>query len=68
MLVAFVMLVAPLQLVPFLRDRWPTVHRASGYLLFTAGGGLVHIAVRGTLGGVLMDISFSLVLAYMALV
>ena len=65
MLGAFVTLVAPLQLVPFLRNRWPTVHRASGYLIFTAAlltasGGLVYIAVRGTIGGALMDIGFSL--------
>lgn len=65
MLGALVTLLAPLQLVSFLRDRWPTVHRASGYLIFTvamltAAGGLIYIAVRGTIGGALMDIGFSL--------
>jgi hypothetical protein len=65
MLGALVTLLAPLQLISCLRDRWPVVHRAAGYLLFvaailTAGGGLVYIAVRGTIGGVLMDIGFSL--------
>jgi hypothetical protein len=65
MLGALVTLLAPLQLVSSLRDRWPTVHRAGGYLLviaamLTAGGGLVYIAVRGTIGGALMDVGFSL--------
>lgn len=65
MLGALVTLLAPLQLVSSVRDRWPTVHHATGYLLFTAAmltasGGLVYIAVRGTIGGALMDIGFSL--------
>lgn len=62
---ALVTLLVPLQLVSSLRARWPTLHRANGYLLFTAAmltasGGLVYIAVRGTIGGALMDIGFSL--------
>lgn len=65
MLGALVTLLAPLQLMSSLRDRWPTLHRASGYLLvsaamLTAGGGLVYIVVRGTIGGALMDVGFSL--------
>ncbi len=65
MLGALVTLLAPLQLMPFLRYRWPASHRASGYLLvsvamLTAGGGLVYIAVRGTIGGTSMDVGFSL--------
>lgn len=65
MLGALVTLLAPLQLVSSVRKRWPAVHRASGYLLFTAAmltasGGLVYIAVRGTIGGALMDAGFSL--------
>lgn len=41
------------------------LHRAIGYLFFvtailTTGGGLACIAVRGTIGGWLMDIGFSL--------
>jgi hypothetical protein len=65
MLGALVTLMAPLQLVSSLRNRWPAIHRASGYLIFTAamltaGGELVYIAVRGTIGGALMDIGFSL--------
>lgn len=60
-----VTLLAPLQLLPLLRDRWPAVHRAIGYVLvtaamLTAGGGLIYIAVRGTIGGTLMDLGFSL--------
>jgi hypothetical protein len=65
MLGALVTLLTPLQLMSSLRDRWPTVHRAIGYLLITAAmlaaaGGLVYIAVRGTIGGTLMDVGFSL--------
>lgn len=72
MLGAIVMLLAPLQLMSSLRDRWPTVHRASGYVLITAAmlaaaGGLVYIAVRGTIGGTLMDVGFSLYGACLAM-
>jgi hypothetical protein len=65
MLGALVTLLAPLQLVRSVRDRWPAVHRASGYLIvaaamLTAGGGFVYIAVRGTIGGTMMDVGFGL--------
>jgi hypothetical protein len=62
---ALVTLLAPLQPISRMRDRWPALHRAIGYLLFvtailTTGGGLACIAVRGTIGRWLMDIGFSL--------
>ncbi len=62
---ALITVLAPLQLMSSLRNRWPAVHRASGYVLFTAAvltasGGLVYIVVRGTIGGSLMDVGFSL--------
>jgi hypothetical protein len=65
MLGALVTLLVPLQWVPGVRNRWPAVHRAIGYVLIvaamlTASGGLTYIAVRGTIGGVPMDIGFSL--------
>lgn len=60
---AVVALLAPLQLLSFIRERWPRVHRAGGYLLATAAiltavGGWIYIVVRGTIGGVMMDIGF----------
>jgi hypothetical protein len=62
---ALVTVLAPLQLLQALRNRWPTIHRANGYLLFgaallTGAGGLVYIAVRGAIGGALMNIGFSI--------
>lgn len=65
MLGAIVTLLVPVQLMASVRDRWPSVHRASGYVIitaamFTAVGGLVYIAVRGTAGGPAMDVGFSL--------
>jgi hypothetical protein len=55
----------PLQLVPSLRLRLPALHRWSGRLIIlaavvTAVGGLVYIPLRGTIGGVPMNIGFSL--------
>lgn len=61
---AVITLLAPLQLVPMIRRRWPAVHRASGYAvvvlaLLTGTGGLLFIALRGTIGGPLMDAAFA---------
>lgn len=58
-------LLTPLQLASWVRERWPAFHRASGYLVITtamatACGGLVYIAVRGTIGGTLMNVGLSL--------
>ncbi len=55
----------PFQLIPAIRRRWPALHRWSGRLIIVAGvatavGGLVYIALRGTIGGTPMDIGFSL--------
>lgn len=57
-------LLAPLQLLPAVRRRWPALHRASGYALaalalVTALGGLAFIALRGTIGGPPMDAAFA---------
>lgn len=55
---------APLQALPILRRRWPAVHRKFGYVLFglalaTGAGGLVYIAVSGTVGGWWMSFWFA---------
>lgn len=55
---------APLQALPILRRRWPAVHRKFGYALFglalaTGAGGLVYIAVSGTVGGWWMSFWFA---------
>lgn len=56
---------APLQLIPALRRRWPRVHRALGYVIAvlaasTAAGGLVYISIHGTIGGSPMSAGFTL--------
>ena len=63
---------APLQLMPVIRRRWPRLHRGAGYLLaglaaVTAVAGLVFIALRGTVGGPWMDVAFALYGALMLL-
>lgn len=55
----------PIQLIPSIRRRAPSLHRASGYLLAASAGvagvgGLVYIALRGTVGGPLMSMAFGL--------
>lgn len=55
---------APLQALPILRRRWPHVHRRAGYGLFglalvTGVGGLVYIALNGTVGGWWMSLWFT---------
>jgi hypothetical protein len=53
-----------LQLLPFVRERYPMVHRWSGRVyviacLLSAIGGLIFIALKGTIGGLVMDIGFT---------
>lgn len=62
---AIITLLAPFQLMGPLRHRWPTLHRLSGRILvttafLTAICGLTYIALRGTIGGPMMNIGFSL--------
>ncbi len=62
---AVVTLLAPLQLIPWLRMRHPGWHRWSGRVitllgLVTGAAGLVHILSRGTIGGWVMDLGFGL--------
>lgn len=58
-------LLVPLQLVAPLRRRFPRLHRWSGRLIvlaaiLTAIGGLIYIALRGTIGGAVMNAGFML--------
>jgi uncharacterized membrane protein len=62
---AVVTLVAPFQLWHWPRHKAPRIHRLLGYLLATTAaltgvGGLVYIALRGTIGGWPMDVGFAL--------
>jgi hypothetical protein len=62
---------APLQVLQGPRRRWPWLHRATGRAIVAAAlvaalGGLVFIAVRGTIGGAWMDFGFALYGAAMA--
>ncbi|QBF34089.1 DUF2306 domain-containing protein [Thalassococcus sp. S3] len=62
---ALVTCLAPLQLIGAIRRRWPRLHRLNGYILIvvatlTAIGGLVFISNRGTIGGPLMNMGFTL--------
>ena len=55
----------PLQLIPLYRQRLPALHRWSGRIIIiaavvTAVGGLVYIPLRGTIGGMPMNIGFSI--------
>lgn len=55
----------PFQLMTALRRRYPALHRWSGRIIATAAivtamGGLVYIALRGTIGGLPMDAGFAL--------
>jgi len=56
---------APLQLVTGIQQRWPALHRVlgrfvAGLALATAVGGLAYIALVGTIGGPLMNAGFAL--------
>lgn len=60
-----VTLLAVVQWAGPLRRRWPRVHRMSGRVLaplalVTALGGLIYIALRGTIGGPMMSVGFGL--------
>lgn len=62
---AILTLGAPLQAVPVLRRRWPGLHRRFGYVLFvlalaTGFGGLIYIALHGTIGGWWMSLWFAI--------
>jgi uncharacterized membrane protein len=53
-----------LQLLPSVRERYPMIHRLAGRVyvlacLLSAIGGLVFIALKGTIGGMVMDIGFT---------
>ncbi|WP_420013893.1 DUF2306 domain-containing protein [Tateyamaria sp.] len=55
-----------------LRRRWPRLHRISGRILaplalLTALGGLIYIALRGTIGGPVMSVGFAFYGLLMAL-
>lgn len=61
---AVITLLAPLQLLPQIRERLPRVHRVIGYLVcifavLSAVGGLAYIGLRQTIGGPLMDLAFA---------
>lgn len=56
---------APLQLIGRIRRRWPSVHKATGYLLIalafvTCPAGLIYIAHQGTIGGAQMSLAFAI--------
>lgn len=60
-----ILLLGPLQLVRAIRDRAPAVHRWIGRIYVTAAlvaglGGLAFIASKGTVGGMPMNIGFTL--------
>ncbi len=62
---ALITLLAPLQLIPAIRAHAPRLHRICGYALAAGAavaglGGLAYIALRGTIGGPLMDAGFTL--------
>ena len=55
----------PLQLVAIIRKRMNILHRLTGYALaglgcVTAAAGLIYIALRGTIGGTMMSVGFTL--------
>jgi len=69
---AVITVAAPLQVITALRVRWPGLHRAVGYVLitvsiFTAVTGVIYIASRGTIGGPVMTMGFTLYAVLMAL-
>lgn len=69
---AIITCLAPLQIIAPVRNRWPRLHRLSGYLIVTlsvsaAFGGFGYMLLRGTVGGPLMTAGFSLYGALMLL-
>jgi Predicted membrane protein (DUF2306) len=62
---AILLLLGPLQFVRLIRDRAPAMHRWIGRIYATAAlltglGGLAFIALKGTIGGTLMNVGFGL--------
>lgn len=60
-----ILLLGSIQLLDSVRIRFPVIHRWIGRLyivscILAAIGGLVFIALKGTIGGLVMDIGFSL--------
>ena len=69
---AVLLLLGPIQLIGSVRRRAPAFHRWTGRVYvgaaFLAGvGGLTHIALKGTTGGMLMNVGFGIYGALMAL-
>lgn len=61
---ATLLLLGPVQLIGEVRRRAPAVHRWTGrvyaFAAFAAGvGGLTFIAIKGTVGGTMMDVAFA---------
>ncbi len=70
-----ILLLGSIQLVDWIRIKYPSVHRGIGKLYLVSSlvasiGGLVFISIRGTVGGLTMDIGFSIygVLMFLATV
>ncbi len=62
---ALAMVLAPVQLLGFVRSRLPALHRMAGYALavlatLTALGGIAYIARQGSIGGPVMSVGFTL--------
>lgn len=62
---ALAMVLVPFQLINRIRQSYPRLHRTVGRLIvissiLVAVGGLIYIAVRGTIAGPLMDLGFGL--------
>lgn len=60
-----ILILGSIQLIGRVRNRFPALHRWIGRIyvvasLLTAAGGLVFIVAKGTIGGTVMDIGFSL--------
>ena len=60
-----ILVLGSVQFVPWIRERAPAVHRWTGRLyvlacLAAAVGGLVFIALHGTIGGLVMDVGFAI--------
>ncbi len=60
-----ILVLGSIQLVEAIRARYPALHRWIGRVYVTAAvaagaGGLVFIAVKGTVGGIVMDVGFGL--------
>ena len=58
-----ILILGCIQLLGAVRERFPVFHRWVGRVyvvasIFAALGGLVFIVVKGTIGGVLMDVGF----------